>query len=122
LQGVTILVSLAKEVPMTTHGKLSLLGPAERAIGVLAACLFVCACSSLPKGEVALDLDMKDRGVASWYGQAFHGKLAANGEVFSYNGDHLIAILAGVLGLPARYYLPRENLSERPPRSGPTVQ
>jgi rare lipoprotein A len=67
---------------MTTHGKLSLFGPAERAIGVLAACLFVCACSSFPKGEVALDLGMKDRGVASWYGQAFHGKLTANGEVF----------------------------------------
>jgi rare lipoprotein A len=31
---------------------------------------------------VSLDLGIKDRGVASWYGEAFHGKLAANGEVF----------------------------------------
>ena len=48
----------------------------------LAACLLVSGCSSLPKGELALDLGIKDRGVASWYGKAFHGKLAANGEVF----------------------------------------
>jgi rare lipoprotein A len=48
----------------------------------MAVCLMVNACSSLPKGEVSLDLGMKDRGVASWYGEAFHGKPAANGEVF----------------------------------------
>ena len=48
----------------------------------LAACLLFSGCSSLPKGEIALDLGIKDRGVASWYGKEFHGKLAANGEVF----------------------------------------
>jgi rare lipoprotein A len=67
---------------MTTHGKLSLLGPAGRAAGLLAACLMVSACSSLLKGETSLDLGIKDRGVASWYGEAFHGKQTANGEVF----------------------------------------
>jgi rare lipoprotein A len=48
----------------------------------LAACLLVSGCTSLPKGDLALDLGIKDRGVASWYGKEFHGKLAANGEVF----------------------------------------
>ncbi|MGQ0811329.1 MAG: septal ring lytic transglycosylase RlpA family protein, partial [Nitrospiraceae bacterium] len=28
---------------------------------------------------------MKDRGIASWYGEAFHGKTAANGELFNMN-------------------------------------
>jgi rare lipoprotein A len=45
----------------------------------------VSACSSLPKGETALDLGIKDQGVASWYGEAFQGKLAANGKVFDKN-------------------------------------
>ena len=53
-------------------------GPA----GLLAACLMVSACSSLPKGETSFDLGIKDRGVASWYGETFHGKLTANGGVF----------------------------------------
>ncbi len=49
------------------------------------------ACSALPKGELSLDLGIKDRGVASWYGKDFHGKLAANGEVFdmtAYTAAH----------------------------------
>ncbi len=48
----------------------------------LAVCLVMSGCTSLPKGELALDLGAKDRGVASWYGKEFHGRLAANGEVF----------------------------------------
>jgi rare lipoprotein A len=67
--------------------RVTLLGQAS----VLAACLLVSACSALPKGEVSLDLGIKDRGVASWYGDAFHGKLAANGEVFdmtAYTAAH----------------------------------
>ena len=63
------------------HRILSQAGPA----GLLAACLMVSACSSLPKGETSLDLGIKDQGVASWYGEAFHGKLAANGKVFDKN-------------------------------------
>ena len=57
-------------------------GKAGYAAASLAMCLVVSACSSLPKGELALDLGIKDRGVASWYGKEFHGKLAANGDVF----------------------------------------
>lgn len=57
----------------------------------LAACLLLSACSALPKGDLTLDLGIKDRGVASWYGKEFHGKLAANGEVFdmaAYTAAH----------------------------------
>ena len=67
---------------MTKYRRLSLLGQTGRAAGLLAACLMVSACSLLPKGDTSLDLGIKDRGVASWYGEAFHGKLTANGEVF----------------------------------------
>lgn len=30
-----------------------------------------------------MDVGIKDRGVASWYGAQFHGKVAANGELFN---------------------------------------
>ena len=40
------------------------------------------ACSWIPKGDAQFDVGIKDRGVASWYGEQFHGKLAANGEIF----------------------------------------
>jgi rare lipoprotein A len=58
---------------------------------LLGLCLLHGACSSLPKGELSLDEGIKDRGVASWYGQEFDGKLAANGEVFdmtNYTAAH----------------------------------
>ena len=57
----------------------------------LVSFLLLSACSALPKGELSLDLGIKDRGVASWYGKEFHGKLAANGEVFdmtAYTAAH----------------------------------
>ena len=49
---------------------------------VLAGCLVSLGCSSLSKGDPALDMGIKDRGVASWYGKEFHGRVAANGEIF----------------------------------------
>ncbi|MGZ8393917.1 MAG: septal ring lytic transglycosylase RlpA family protein [Nitrospira sp.] len=61
------------------------------AVVPLAGCLLLSACSFLPKGELTLDLGIKDRGIASWYGKEFHGKLAANGEVFdmtAYTAAH----------------------------------
>lgn len=61
------------------------------ALAPLVACLLLSACSALPKGDLPLDLGIKDRGVASWYGKEFHGKLAANGEVFdmtAYTAAH----------------------------------
>ncbi len=61
------------------------------AVVPLVSCLLLSACSALPKGDLSLDLGIKDRGVASWYGKEFHGKLAANGEVFdmtAYTAAH----------------------------------
>ena len=53
--------------------------------GILGVVVFSSGCASLSKGEIALDLTIKDRGVASWYGKEFHGRTAANGEVFDMN-------------------------------------
>jgi rare lipoprotein A len=44
--------------------------------------MLLSACSWVPKGTSQLDVGIEDRGVASWYGQSFHGKQAANGELF----------------------------------------
>ena len=44
--------------------------------------LLLGACSWTPKGEAEFDVGIKDLGVASWYGSQFHGKQAANGELF----------------------------------------
>ena len=41
------------------------------------------ACSWVPKGDAQFDVGIKDRGVASWYGEQFHGKQAANGEILN---------------------------------------
>ncbi len=41
------------------------------------------ACTWIAKGDAQLDVGIKDRGVASWYGEQFHGKQAANGEIFN---------------------------------------
>jgi rare lipoprotein A len=47
-----------------------------------AAGMLLSACSWMPKGHAEFDLGIKDRGVASWYGEQFHGRQAANGELF----------------------------------------
>ena len=44
--------------------------------------MLLTACSWVPKGAPQLDVGIEDRGVASWYGGSFHGKQAANGELF----------------------------------------
>jgi rare lipoprotein A len=49
---------------------------------VLACGLAVSACTVLPKGQADLDVSMKERGIASWYGEDFHGWLTANGETY----------------------------------------
>ena len=45
--------------------------------------MLLSACSWIPKGAPQLDVGIEDRGVASWYGKSFHGKQAANGELFN---------------------------------------
>ena len=49
---------------------------------VLACGLAASACTVLPKGQADLDVSMKERGIASWYGEDFHGWLTANGETY----------------------------------------
>ena len=48
--------------------------------------ILLTACSWVPKGASQLDVGIEDRGVASWYGGSFHGKQAANGELFDMEG------------------------------------
>jgi len=72
---------------MGTHTQQNQLSSCQ--ILALVLCLSLGACSWIAKGESGLDVGIKDRGVASWYGAQFHGRLAANGEVF--NMDALTA-------------------------------
>ena len=51
-------------------------------LGLIVFLLSLGGCSWIPKGESDLDVGIKERGMASWYGVPFHGRLAANGEVF----------------------------------------
>jgi rare lipoprotein A len=44
--------------------------------------ILLSACSWVPKGAPQLDVGIEDLGVASWYGGSFHGRQAANGELF----------------------------------------
>ena len=58
------------------------------------------ACSWVPKGTSQLDVGNEDRGVASWYGESFHGKQAANGELFdmaALTGAHRTLPLGSVV-------------------------
>ena len=49
---------------------------------ILTLAMLLGACSWIPKGEAQFDVGIKERGVASWYGEQFHGRQAANGEIF----------------------------------------
>lgn len=49
---------------------------------VVWASLAIGACSWLPTGDSQLDVGIKERGMASWYGAPFHGKVTASGERF----------------------------------------
>lgn len=41
------------------------------------------ACTCLPKGQADLDVGLKQRGIASWYGSDFHGWATASGEIYN---------------------------------------
>jgi rare lipoprotein A len=49
-------------------------------IGLVGSLLVACTC--LPKGQADLDVGMKERGIASWYGRDFNGWLTASGETY----------------------------------------
>lgn len=68
---------------MTMDTKNALIGRhLLQSCAVAIALVLSAACSWVPKGEAQSDVGLKDRGVASWYGEQFHGKQAANGELF----------------------------------------
>jgi rare lipoprotein A len=48
--------------------------------------LSLTACSWVPKGASQFDAGIKDRGTASWYGEQFHGKQAADGTIYDMEG------------------------------------
>ena len=56
--------------------------PIAHPIYLAVVLLALSGCGLLPKGHVDLDVSSKDRGVASWYGADFHGRLAADGRPF----------------------------------------
>jgi rare lipoprotein A len=39
-------------------------------------------CAGLTKGRADLDIGIKERGIASWYGDDFHGWVTASGELY----------------------------------------
>ncbi len=47
--------------------------------------LFLAACASVPR-PVEPEIGYREKGIASWYGEEFHGKRTASGEVFDMNG------------------------------------
>ena len=58
---------------------------------LVALSLGISACTCLPKGRADLDVGIKERGIASWYGHYFHGLVTASGEIFdmeAFTGAH----------------------------------
>lgn len=53
-----------------------------RCLAILAIGVFLNSCTSISKGFADLDMGVKERGMASWYGDAFHGEATASGEPF----------------------------------------
>ena len=49
---------------------------------IVAASVFLSGCAAISKGRADLDLGMKERGIASWYGDDFHGWTTASGELY----------------------------------------
>jgi len=50
-------------------------------VGVISI-VMLAGCSIVAKGHGQYDAGVKERGGASWYGEEFHGRLTASGEVY----------------------------------------
>lgn len=64
---------------------------ARTGLWLVAVSLLATACTCLPKGQADFDVGMKERGIASWYGEDFHGWVTASGETYdmeSLSGAH----------------------------------
>lgn len=49
---------------------------------VVSGSVLMGGCAGLAKGQAELDIGMKERGIASWYGDDFHGWVTASGEMY----------------------------------------
>jgi rare lipoprotein A len=49
---------------------------------IVGGSLLISGCAGLTKGRADLDIGMKERGVASWYGDDFHGWVTASGDIY----------------------------------------
>lgn len=47
---------------------------------IVTGTVWLTSCAAINKGKADLDLGMKERGIASWYGDDFHGWVTASGE------------------------------------------
>ena len=52
-------------------------------LGLLAVGGLSAGCSYLPKGRADFEVRVKEQGIASWYGDGFHGQATANGETYN---------------------------------------
>ena len=77
---------------------------------VLAAFVLLAGgCGVLPKGHTSVDVSAKDYGIASWYGEDFHGKLAADGN----RRQALDEVHAAAAGVREKRGAPRRDGRER---------
>jgi len=49
---------------------------------IVTGSVLLSGCAALTKGRADLDLGMKERGIASWYGDDFHGWVTASSEPY----------------------------------------
>jgi len=49
---------------------------------IATSCMLMGGCAGLTKGQADLDVGIKERGIASWYGDDFHGWVTASGEPY----------------------------------------
>jgi rare lipoprotein A len=49
---------------------------------IVTGSVLLSGCAAMTKGRADLDLGMKERGIASWYGDDFHGWVTASGEPY----------------------------------------
>lgn len=49
---------------------------------VMTSGMLMGGCAGVTKGRADLDIGMKERGIASWYGDDFHGWVTASGEPY----------------------------------------
>ena len=82
----------------------------------LASCVAVISvvalagCSVVAKGHGAYDAGVKERGAASWYGEDFHGRLTASGEVYDQH-----KLTAAHRSLPLGISCSGDECVKRPP-------